>query len=213
MRLDDVRGFVFDVDGTLVRRFPDGVHPLPGAVEVLDGDPRLRPPARDLHQRQPHAARAVRPRAARRRAAGRRRGDGHAGAQRAVVPAPPPRAARRCCCSPSRRCATLLMRRGRRRRRRRRDAAASCSSCTSTTPTPRPRARRARDPRRRAAADRELPARLRRRERPDLQPRRDGDRGDREGGRRPPDGRRQAVARGGAGAARRASACRPRTCS
>jgi HAD superfamily hydrolase (TIGR01450 family) len=36
VRLDDVRGFVFDVDGTLVRRFPDGVHPLPGAVEVLD---------------------------------------------------------------------------------------------------------------------------------------------------------------------------------
>jgi HAD superfamily hydrolase (TIGR01450 family) len=36
MRLDDVRGFVFDVDGTLVRRFPDGVHPLPGAVEVLN---------------------------------------------------------------------------------------------------------------------------------------------------------------------------------
>lgn len=36
MRLDDVRGFVFDVDGTLVRRFPDGVHPLPGAVDVLD---------------------------------------------------------------------------------------------------------------------------------------------------------------------------------
>jgi len=36
MRLDDVRGFVFDVDGTLVRRFPDGVHPLPGAVDVLE---------------------------------------------------------------------------------------------------------------------------------------------------------------------------------
>ena len=36
MQLDDVRGFVFDVDGTLVRRFPDGVHPLPGAIEVLD---------------------------------------------------------------------------------------------------------------------------------------------------------------------------------
>src|SRR3954454_21638126 len=36
MRLDDVRGFVFDVDGTLVRRFPDGVRPLPGAVEVLE---------------------------------------------------------------------------------------------------------------------------------------------------------------------------------
>src|SRR3954471_4381077 len=36
MRLDDVRGFVFDVDGTLVRRYPDGVHPMPGAVEVLN---------------------------------------------------------------------------------------------------------------------------------------------------------------------------------
>jgi HAD superfamily hydrolase (TIGR01450 family) len=36
MRLDDVRGFVFDVDGTLVRRFADGVHPLPGAVAVLE---------------------------------------------------------------------------------------------------------------------------------------------------------------------------------
>jgi HAD superfamily hydrolase (TIGR01450 family) len=36
VNLDAVRGFVFDVDGTLVRRFPDGVHPLPGAVEVLE---------------------------------------------------------------------------------------------------------------------------------------------------------------------------------
>jgi ribonucleotide monophosphatase NagD (HAD superfamily) len=36
VRLDDVRGFVFDVDGTLVRRYPDGVHPMPGAVEVLN---------------------------------------------------------------------------------------------------------------------------------------------------------------------------------
>jgi HAD superfamily hydrolase (TIGR01450 family) len=36
MQLDDVRGFVFDVDGTLVRRYPDGVHPMPGAVEVLN---------------------------------------------------------------------------------------------------------------------------------------------------------------------------------
>ena len=36
MRLDDVRGFVFDVDGTLVQRFADGVHPLPGALEVLE---------------------------------------------------------------------------------------------------------------------------------------------------------------------------------
>jgi NagD protein len=36
VQLDDVRGFVFDVDGTLVRRYPDGVHPMPGAVEVLN---------------------------------------------------------------------------------------------------------------------------------------------------------------------------------
>ena len=45
MDLDDVRGFVFDVDGTLVRRFPDGVHPLPGAVEVLE---RIRASGRPL---------------------------------------------------------------------------------------------------------------------------------------------------------------------
>jgi len=36
VQLDDVRGFVFDVDGTLVRRYPDGVHPMPGAVAVLN---------------------------------------------------------------------------------------------------------------------------------------------------------------------------------
>jgi HAD superfamily hydrolase (TIGR01450 family) len=36
MQLDSVRGFVFDVDGTLVARYPDGVHPLPGAVKVLE---------------------------------------------------------------------------------------------------------------------------------------------------------------------------------
>jgi HAD superfamily hydrolase (TIGR01450 family) len=35
-RLDDVRGFVFDVDGTLVQRAGSGVRPLPGAKEVLD---------------------------------------------------------------------------------------------------------------------------------------------------------------------------------
>jgi HAD superfamily hydrolase (TIGR01450 family) len=45
MDLADVRGFVFDVDGTLVRRFPDGVHPLPGAVEVLE---RIRASGRPL---------------------------------------------------------------------------------------------------------------------------------------------------------------------
>jgi HAD superfamily hydrolase (TIGR01450 family) len=36
VRLDDVRGFVFDVDGSLVHRGPDfRARPLPGAVEVL----------------------------------------------------------------------------------------------------------------------------------------------------------------------------------
>lgn len=36
MRLDDVRGFVFDVDGTLVHRAGADVRALPGADEVLD---------------------------------------------------------------------------------------------------------------------------------------------------------------------------------
>jgi HAD superfamily hydrolase (TIGR01450 family) len=37
VRLDDVKGFVFDVDGTLVQRGPDGrARPQPGAVEVLE---------------------------------------------------------------------------------------------------------------------------------------------------------------------------------
>jgi HAD superfamily hydrolase (TIGR01450 family) len=37
VRLDDVRGFVFDVDGSLVHRGADfRPEPLPGAVEVLD---------------------------------------------------------------------------------------------------------------------------------------------------------------------------------
>jgi 5'-nucleotidase len=37
VRLDDVRGFVFDIDGSLVHRGSDfRARPLPGAVEVLD---------------------------------------------------------------------------------------------------------------------------------------------------------------------------------
>jgi HAD superfamily hydrolase (TIGR01450 family) len=44
--LGDVRGFVFDVDGTLVHRGPDGrAHPQPGAVEVLE---RIRASGRSL---------------------------------------------------------------------------------------------------------------------------------------------------------------------
>jgi HAD superfamily hydrolase (TIGR01450 family) len=36
VRLDDVRGFVFDVDGTLVHRDGEAVHVIDGAVEVLE---------------------------------------------------------------------------------------------------------------------------------------------------------------------------------
>lgn len=35
IRLDDVRGFVFDVDGTLVHRAGDAVHVQPGALDFL----------------------------------------------------------------------------------------------------------------------------------------------------------------------------------
>jgi HAD superfamily hydrolase (TIGR01450 family) len=46
LRLDGVRGFVFDVDGTLLHRAPDGrAHPQPGAVEVLE---RIRATGRRL---------------------------------------------------------------------------------------------------------------------------------------------------------------------
>src|SRR5262249_1064537 len=36
VRLDDVRGFVFDVDGTLVHRDGATSHVVPGAIEVLE---------------------------------------------------------------------------------------------------------------------------------------------------------------------------------
>jgi len=36
VRLDDVRGFVFDIDGTLIHRAGDDVHVQPGALEVLE---------------------------------------------------------------------------------------------------------------------------------------------------------------------------------
>jgi NagD protein len=46
LALDGVRGFVFDVDGTLVHREPDGaVRPQPGAVEALE---RIRASGRPL---------------------------------------------------------------------------------------------------------------------------------------------------------------------
>ena len=46
LRLDEVRGFVFDVDGTLAHRGHDGrAHPQPGAVDVLE---RIRASGRRL---------------------------------------------------------------------------------------------------------------------------------------------------------------------
>ena len=45
MRLDDVGGFVLDVDGTLVHRDGEAVHLLPGAREVLE---RIRASGRPL---------------------------------------------------------------------------------------------------------------------------------------------------------------------
>jgi HAD superfamily hydrolase (TIGR01450 family) len=46
LRLNEVRGFVFDVDGTLAHRGHDGrAHPQPGAVEVLE---RIRASGRRL---------------------------------------------------------------------------------------------------------------------------------------------------------------------
>jgi HAD superfamily hydrolase (TIGR01450 family) len=45
VRLDDVRGFVLDVDGTLVHRDGDAVHLLPGARELLE---RIRASGRPL---------------------------------------------------------------------------------------------------------------------------------------------------------------------
>jgi len=46
LRLDDVAGFMFDIDGTLLHRDPDGRgHPQPGAVDVLE---RIRASGRRL---------------------------------------------------------------------------------------------------------------------------------------------------------------------
>ena len=61
VRLDDVRGFVFDVDGSLVHRGPDfRAEPLPGAVEVLEAIRASGPAAGAVHERQPHGPGGVR---------------------------------------------------------------------------------------------------------------------------------------------------------
>ncbi|MFL5862450.1 MAG: HAD-IIA family hydrolase [Solirubrobacteraceae bacterium] len=65
LRLDDVRAFMFDIDGTLLHRRPDGRgHPQPGAVEVLE---RIRASGRRLvlftngsHLPSPRIARGLR---------------------------------------------------------------------------------------------------------------------------------------------------------
>src|SRR5205807_1599205 len=65
IRLDDVRAFMFDIDGTLVHRGPDGRgRPQPGAVEVLE---RIRASGRKLvlftngsHMPSPKIAQALR---------------------------------------------------------------------------------------------------------------------------------------------------------
>ena len=211
MRLDDVRGFVFDVDGTLVRRFPDGVHPLPGAVEVLEA---IRASGRPLalFSNGSHVPPEV--------FAEHLRADGLEVSDDEMV-------------SPVRSALSYLRRRHpdgrvllfaqdpvrerlidegiqrRRGRARRRRARAP----HRPRGVPGHGTRGARDPRRCPAADRQLPARLRRRQRPDLQPRGDAHGGDREGERRPPDRGRQAVEGGRAGARGAARRSPRRTCS
>ena len=87
MRLDDVKGFVLDVDGTLVHRAGDGGARPARAREVLA---RIRASGRPLaiftngsHLAPGGFAAGLRARRPRRR----RRGDAHAAPQRAVVPA------------------------------------------------------------------------------------------------------------------------------
>ena len=214
MRLDDVRGFVFDIDGTLVHR--DGRRrctSIPGARR--GARPGRAPPAGRTRSSRT-AATWRRPRSrGELRAAGlpvedeqvltplcsvqayldRFRGER---ARPAVRDRAGARVPRRRPASTS----STAQRRARRRRLRR---------AHRRDRLRRARARRARRHRRRAPAHRQLRPGLRRRERPDPEPRRDGHRRDREGEQRPAGRRRQAVAGGGArdgAAARRAVARR-----
>ncbi len=57
VRVEQARGFVFDLDGTLVQRGRDGLVVLPGRRRGPGGDPGVGPAAGDLHQRQPRRAR------------------------------------------------------------------------------------------------------------------------------------------------------------
>ena len=87
VRLDDAKGFVLDVDGTLVHRAGEDVHVQPGARELLE---RIRASGRPLAIFTNGSHLAPEGFAAGLRAAGlddRRRGDADAAPQRAVVPA------------------------------------------------------------------------------------------------------------------------------
>ena len=57
VRLDDVNGFVFDIDGTLVHREGETMHVQPGAVEVLERIRASGTAVRPLHERQSHCHR------------------------------------------------------------------------------------------------------------------------------------------------------------
>ena len=182
-------------------------HVVPGAVEVLEKIRASGPPLRGLHQRQPRAARGLRARPARRRPARRRRPDAHAPAQRALPPRAPASGRAPCGCSAPRPRAGYLRahgvrlvngddaeqrRRGVRRPRGRRHDR-----------RPRARGPRGRAPGRSCSPASYVP-RLRRRQRADHQPRRDGGRGDRQGLGHAARDRGQAVA-GGRGGGRRAA--------
>ena len=158
----------------------------PGARRGARADPRLGPAARDLHEREPRLARVVRRRAARRRAGRRRRGDAHAAPQRPGVPAH----------APARRAGAGVRHRAGARRFLEAegmslagddepvDAVFVAHADTVDFPLLERAARAiiAGAP----APDRELRARLRRRGRPDPQPRRDDHGRAREGEQHPP---------------------------
>ena len=193
-RLDRVRGFVFDIDGTLVHRGADGrARPQPGAVEVLE---RVRATGRRLvlftngsHVPSAHD----RARAARRRTADRRRRGADTGRQRHDIPAAPAPVLGGAVVRVRARARVDVRRRGHRHRRRGRGRRVHRARRSG-------RLRRAgacgsRGAGRRAAAHRQLRPRLRGRERDHLQPRRDDDRRDRQGHRRPPAGAGQTVPR------------------
>ena len=184
MRLDDVKGFVLDIDGTLVHREGKTMHVQPGAVEALD---RIRASGRPfvLFTNGAHVpSRQLRCRGARGGPRRPRRRGADAARQRPVPSADAsPRA-----CDPR---LSQLVGAGAARAGRRPLCGARRSGCRCGVRRARqrggvrrPRARGPCAPRRRRAPDCELRRVVRGRERPDLLPRRDGHRRARKGVRR-----------------------------